>query len=150
MFPLTRGSYGLIGCPWCYDFLGTKLRFGSYTVDGIPQNTPKIASTKKSEKKNKKPPRRPSTLPHFRPISLLWVWSFFSHLGLSIAGDRHSRPKKFPIIPPLKKVNRSLVACELGHLIRLIYITNIIDGKSTPVACFVLGLIKSGRLRKQI
>lgn len=54
MFPLTRGSYGLIGCPWCYDFLGTKLRFGSYTVDGIPQNTPKIASTKKSEKKKQK------------------------------------------------------------------------------------------------
>lgn len=55
MFPLTRGSYyPLIGCPWCYDFLETKLRFRSYTVDGMPQNTAKIASAQIDPKKKKK------------------------------------------------------------------------------------------------
>ena len=138
MFPLTRGSYGLIGCPWCYDFLGTKLGFGSFTVDGILQNTAKIAS-KKSPKNNPT-----TTLPHFRPISLLWVWSFFSHLGLSIV-QRHSRHKHFPChAPGWRRLTVNKVPCYLWAWTSYkINMTNIIDGKRLH-SCY-LGLVTFSR-----
>ena len=55
MFPLTHGSYGLIGWPWCYDFSRNQTPFWRWDSLNIPQTSP----AQKPPKKHKKTPRRP-------------------------------------------------------------------------------------------